>query len=120
MVDIGAHLPGAAGTPSPDARADIIYDRDIRAALAHPFSDRMGEFWAVDDDEQVWIEGKRRVHGAVHAPDELWKPRKDGGGSHDRHVRKWKNRANTRSLHILAADPREFERFAARLFLQRP
>ena len=53
VVDIGAHLARPPGPPGPDARADVVDDREVRPAPAHARGDRVGEIRAVDDDEHV-------------------------------------------------------------------
>ena len=52
-IDIGAHRLRPARPPGPDARADIIDDRQVRQRLAHAARDAMGEIGAVDDDERI-------------------------------------------------------------------
>ena len=86
MIDIGPHLARTARPPSPDAWADIVDDGDRRAALPDAFCYGVSKLGAVDDDDRIGIEGKRRVHGAVNPAHELRQAGENGGRSHDRDV----------------------------------
>ena len=65
--------------PRPNARAHIIHDGDLRAALAHPFRDGMRELRAVDNDERIRFEGQGRIDRLIDPPHELREPGEDRG-----------------------------------------
>src|SRR5215475_5478961 len=107
MVNIGAHFPRAARPPGPNARADIIGDRDIRAALTDPFRDWVREFRTVDNYENIGIEGERSFDGFVNASDERWETGDDSRRPHHCDIRKREDGGEASSLHMLAANSSE-------------
>ena len=79
----------------------------------------MRELGAVDDNDRVGVEGQRRIHGAINAPDELRQAGKNRGGSHDRDIGKRKNRGKPGRFHVLAAHAGECEGVRVSFRLQR-
>ncbi len=86
MIDVGAHAPGAAGPPCPNARTDVIDDGYRGAALADALGDRVGELGAIDDDDGIGLETDRRIDRVVDAADDTRQTRQDRQRPHHRHL----------------------------------
>src|SRR4029078_12219004 len=56
MVNVATHRPRAPGAPGPNRWRDVVDDYNVGCLLPHPFRDPMGEFGAVDDDQNVGLE----------------------------------------------------------------
>src|SRR6185312_2938501 len=56
VVHVTAHAPGAPWPPGPDTRRDIVDDRNLRCPAAHALGHLMGEFGAIENDENFGIE----------------------------------------------------------------
>ena len=110
MIDIGAHLAGAARAPGPDGRRHIVDNRHERLSLADALGDRMGEFGAVDNDDAVGLRLQPGIHGLIDAPDELGQACQDRQRPHDSHVRQGEDRAQPLGFHHLPADAGEQDR----------
>src|SRR5690349_21378893 len=56
MVDIAAHRSRAPRPPGPDRRRHVVDDRNVRSITSHALGHPMGEFGAVDDDQNIRLQ----------------------------------------------------------------
>ena len=118
VIDIAAHLARPARPPSPDARRDIVDDRNLRRPPAHALGHLMGEFGAVEDHESVWT---LRDHGVHRLPDtapDVGQARQNVDETHDGKLRQREERRAALLFHQLATDALKFDR-SCRLGAQR-
>jgi hypothetical protein len=83
VIHIGAHLAGAARAPCPDARADVIDDRQRRQLAPDAPRDRMGELGTVDDDDRIRPARDDGVDRAIDPPHDRGQARHHGADAHD-------------------------------------
>ena len=116
VIDIGPHLLRPTRPPGPDARRDIVDDRNLRFALADALGNRMGEFGTVDDDDAVRVGLKPRSDGLINSANQRRQARQNGKRAHHGDIGERKDRTQAFGLHRLAADAGEHDRpFGSRL-----
>ena len=74
----GLHRRRAARPPRPDARADIVDDRDGRVGRPHLACDAQAEIRAVDGDQAIWLLRHDRARGLADAPHQARQVADDG------------------------------------------
>src|SRR5262245_44140325 len=92
MVDITFHATRAPRAPSPDARRNIVDDRDVRRLAAYALGDLMGEFGTVENDKDVGIEFDHSSGALVDASQDVAEPRQHIERAHDRKLGQRKDR----------------------------
>ena len=107
LVDEGRHAARAARTPDPDARRDVLDDRDRRPRLPHAPCDAEIESGAVDDDEHVRVRLDDRLGRLALSRDDARGIGDDLGDAVERHLLHGKDRLEAEARHAAAADAEE-------------
>jgi len=83
VIDMRFHRRRPARPPRPDARADIVDDRDGRSCGTHLPRDAQGEVRAVDGHQAIGPVGHDGPRGLANAPHQSRQIGHDRGQSHD-------------------------------------
>ena len=106
-VHIGEHGLRPARPPRPNARADIVNNRQRRQSRPHPARDAVGKVRTVDDDERIGLRRHHRVGRLPNPRENCPQPPDDGHDAHHCDVAHRKETFQPFRLHRLAADPDE-------------
>ncbi len=104
VIDIGKHAVGAIFFPGPDARTNIIDDRQIRQRRADTFCHAMSEIRAVDDEQNVRLRGDDLGRCLADQAKQLRQPAQHLGDAHDRQFGKIEQGSQALGLQTLPAD----------------
>jgi hypothetical protein len=115
VIDVGAHLPGAARPPGPHARTDIIEDRNVGQPAPDASGNGVGEIRAVDDHDRIRAGGHDGVHRAIDALHDRRQLRHHGGDAHDGDVGEREQAAKALRFHGVTAHALEPDRSGAGL-----
>ena len=86
MIYVCAHLVRAARPPCPNRRTNVIDDGNIWCLLAHTPRHTMGEFRAIDDDQDVRIRRYDRIGSLPDAVQNFRQACRDCGKPDDREI----------------------------------
>ena len=101
---MGLHRERPARPPRPDARADVVDDRDRRVRRTDLFGDAQRKIRAVDGDQAIGRVGSDGARGLADAPEQARQVADNGRKAHQRNLVGVEQRLQPQRLQMAAAD----------------